>query len=172
MHDNACDIFYKANKDISIVSASAIKSTESSNFYNNAAKKKKSVNIQDLDLGKKLLSISNSEDLGSTPKKPRMMKRRYTIAADAILNRDKIDKVIISDYKCTTCGSFYKTKRTLSRHMQTNRHLNNSKNLKGMKSKLIKKNFLEGTGIIWRSVFWNSYFYKIQQIHSNSPNEE
>lgn len=170
MHDNACDIFYKSNKDISIVSTSTIKSTESSSLYNNDAKKKKSVNIQDLDLGKKLLSITNSEDLGSTPKKkPRMMKRRYTIAADAILNRDKINKVIISDYKCNTCESFFKTKGTLNRHMKSNRHLSNSRNLKGMRSKLIKKNFLEGTGIIWRSVFWNSYFYNIQQIHS-SPN--
>lgn len=98
------------------------------------------------------------------------MKRRYTIAADAILNREKVDKVI-SDYKCNTCETFYKTKATLSRHMKSIRHLNNSKNLKGMKSRLIKKNFLEGRGIIWRSIFWNSYFYKIQQIHS-SPNEK
>ena len=92
------------------------------------------------------------------------MKRRYTIAADAAVHHEKIEKLVPSTFKCITCDSNFKSKGTLSRHMRSNKHVVRAKSLKGMTDKLTKENLLGGTGIIWGSVFWNSYFLRIQEI--------
>lgn len=120
------------------------------------------------------MSISNSEELSSAPKKPKIMKRRCTISAGPVtVHHEKVDEILPPTFKCNTCDSDYKSKSSLARHMKTIKHAVKVKSLKGMALKLTKKNLLERTGIIWGSIFWNSYFLKIQEIYySTGTNEE
>ncbi|KAL7052142.1 hypothetical protein ACKWTF_004786 [Chironomus riparius] len=125
-HDNACDIFYKSNKDISIVSTSSLKSQKQK-----SEQKKRPSNIQDLEIGQKLLSISNSEELSSAPKKPKIMKRRCTISAGPVtVHHEKVDEILPPTFKCNTCDSDYKSKSSLARHMKTIKHAVKVKSLK------------------------------------------
>lgn len=150
-------MFYKNEENVSKVTAGSKKSTTVPSIN----KLKRSLNIKKLDVDKNLLIVSSIDNSESVSR-----KRQYTTVHGSIKSRDKANKnVPASKLKCNTCESFFTTKGSLTRHMKSNKHAAKIESLNGMSSFNLQTNDLfEAVGIVWASVVWSSYIYKIQKV--------